>query len=162
MFVRTLLHFHRSQAYERFQRTARIVVCPLSSAFAFAFRLLFPYGLSDISRSIGKPLADDTLEGALGAPYIIYAEPDTVAIACQRRSKSRPLGRSKNRPVCGVGIEHDAPRPARRRWPGFRSRGGRGFQEAVVISPVSGSATGPASSAGWVAHRRLAFDCLSR
>jgi len=27
---------------------------------------------------------------------------------CQRRSKSRPLGRSKNRPVCGVGIEHDA------------------------------------------------------
>jgi hypothetical protein len=31
----------------------------------------------------------------------------------------------------------------------------------VVISPVAGSAAEAASSAGWVAHRRLAFDCLS-
>jgi hypothetical protein len=76
-----LLRFHRSQAYERFQQTARILVCPSSSAFAFAFRLLFPYGLSDISRSIGKPLANDTHKSALGALDIIYAEPDAIAIA---------------------------------------------------------------------------------
>src|ERR1700724_2697985 len=67
---------------------------------------------------------------------------EEVAGGCQRRSKSRPLGRSKNRPVCGVGIEHDAPRPPRRRWPGFRSPGGRGFQGSGLISPVSGSAGG--------------------
>ncbi len=81
---------------------------------------------------------------------------------CQRRSKSRPLGRSKNRPVCGVGIEHDAPRPPRRRWPGFRSRGGRGFQESGMISPVSGSTAAATSSGGRGSRRRLAFDCLSR
>jgi ubiquinone biosynthesis protein len=34
---------------------------------------------------------------------------------CQRRSKSRPSGRSKTRPVCGVDVGHDAPRPPRRR-----------------------------------------------
>jgi hypothetical protein len=55
-------------------------------------------------------------------------------------SKSRPTGRNKTRPLCGMGVRQDAPRPPRRRWPGFRSRGGRGFQEAMVISPVSGSA----------------------
>jgi hypothetical protein len=31
---------------------------------------------------------------------------------------------------------YSAPGPPRRRWPGFRSRGGPGFQEAGVISPV--------------------------
>jgi hypothetical protein len=79
--VRTPLRFHRNRAYERFQRTARIVVCPSSPAFAFAFRLLFPYGLSDISRSIGEALSNDTHKGALGALDIIYAEPDAIAIA---------------------------------------------------------------------------------
>jgi hypothetical protein len=44
----------------------------------------------------------------------------------------------------------------------FRSRGGRGFQEALVISPVSGSAAAMASAAGCGSRRRLAFDCLSR
>ncbi len=81
---------------------------------------------------------------------------------CQRRSKNRPLGRSKTRPVCGVGVGRDGPRPPRRRWPGFRSWGGRGFQEALMIWAVSGSAAGAALSVGWVAPRRRAFDCLSR
>src|ERR1700730_9818277 len=73
-----LLRFHRSQAYERFQQTARIVVCPLSSAFAFAFRLLFPYGLSVKSRSISESLADDTFNRALGVLYIVYAKPGAI------------------------------------------------------------------------------------
>jgi hypothetical protein len=51
---------------------------------------------------------------------------------------------------------------ARRRWPEFRSRGGHGCQEALMISAVSGSAAGAALSADWVAHRGRAFDCLSR
>ena len=66
-------------------------------------------------------------------------------LVCQRRRKSPPTGRSKTRPVCGADVERDGPRPPRRRWSGFRSRGGRGFQEAVVISPVSGSAAAVAS-----------------
>jgi hypothetical protein len=74
-----LLRFRRNRAYERFQQTARIVVCPLSSAFAFAFRLLFPYGLSDISRSISQSLA--THKGAFGALYVIYAELHAIGIA---------------------------------------------------------------------------------
>ena len=85
-----------------------------------------------------------------------------VEATCQRRSKSLPLGRSKTRPVWGVGVELDALRPPRRRWPGFRSRGGRGFQEAEMTSPVSGSAASAVSSEGRGSRRRLAFDCLSR
>ena len=50
----------------------------------------------------------------------------------------RRAGRRKNGPVCGVGIEHDANWPPRRRWRGFRSRGGRGFQEVRMISPQTG------------------------
>jgi len=42
-----------------------------------------------------------------------------VQTVSQRRSKNRPLGRSKTRPVCGGDKE-------------------RGFQEALVISAVSG------------------------
>src|SRR3981081_578901 len=61
-----------------------------------------------------------------------------------------------------AGIELYAPYPPRRRWPGFRSRGGCGFQEAEGISPVWGSAAAVASSAGRGSRRRLAFDCLSR
>src|ERR1700730_9571614 len=76
-----LLRFRRSRAYERFQQTARIVVCPSSSGFAFAFRLLFPYGLSVMSRLIGKSLSDDTHKCALSALDVIYAEPNAVAIA---------------------------------------------------------------------------------
>jgi hypothetical protein len=38
-----------------------------------------------------------------------------------------PAGRRKTRPVCGVGVEQDVPCPPRRKWPGFRSRVGRGF-----------------------------------
>jgi hypothetical protein len=43
-----------------------------------------------------------------------------------------------------------------------RTPQGPGFQVAVVISPVSGSAAAAASSAGRGSRRRLAFDCLSR
>ncbi len=42
-----------------------------------------------------------------------------LKLVCQRRSKNRPAGRSKTRPVCGVGVEQDVPRPPQRRWPGF-------------------------------------------
>ena len=70
-----LLRFRRSRAYERFQQTARIVVCPLSSAFAFAFRLLFPYGLSVSRRPISQTLADDASQSAFGTLYIVYAKP---------------------------------------------------------------------------------------
>ena len=67
------LRFRRSQSYERFQQTARIVVCPSSSAFAFAFRLLFPYGLSVIGRLIGESLAYDTHKGAFSPLDVIDA-----------------------------------------------------------------------------------------
>ena len=76
--------------------------------------------------------------------------------------KAGHWGGAKTGQFCGVGIEHDAPRPPRRRWPGFRSRGGRGFQEARMISPISGSAAAATSSGGRGSRRRLAFDCLSR
>jgi len=75
------LRFHQRQAYERFPQTARIDACQLSLGSAFAFRLLFPYGLSVMSRSIGEPLANSTLHGASGTLYVIYAEPDAIAIS---------------------------------------------------------------------------------
>jgi hypothetical protein len=55
----------------------------------------------------------------------------------------------------GANVILDVPRPARRRWPGFRSRGGRGVQEALIVLPVSGSADR-------TSRRRRAFDCFSR
>ena len=57
--------------------------CLLSVIFgsAFAFRRLFPYGLSVTSCSISEPLADDTFYRAFGALHIIYAKPDAIAIA---------------------------------------------------------------------------------
>jgi hypothetical protein len=58
-------------------------------------------------------------------------------------------GGEKNGPVCGVGIEHDANWPPRRRWRGFRSRGGRGFQEVRMISPQTGRFFCSASMAGF-------------
>lgn len=45
---------------------------------------------------------------------------------------------------------------------GFAAGGGHGFQEAMMISPVSGSAAAMASSAGRGSRRRRAFECLSR
>ncbi len=41
-------------------------------------------------------------------------------------------------------------------------RGGRGFQEAGMISPISELAAAAFSSVSWGARRRLAVDCLSR
>jgi hypothetical protein len=55
----------------------------------------------------------------------------------------------------GVGVKRDVPRPAPRRWPGIRSRGGRGVQEALMVLPVSGAADR-------ASRRRRAFDCFSR
>jgi IS5 family transposase len=55
----------------------------------------------------------------------------------------------------GANVMLDVPRLARRRWPGFRSRGGRGVQEALMVLPVSGSADRSS-------RRRRAFDCFSR
>jgi hypothetical protein len=45
------------------------------------FRLLFPYGLSEISRSIGKALSFDTDKGAIRAGHIVNAELHAVRIA---------------------------------------------------------------------------------
>ena len=39
-----------------------------------------------------------------------------------------------------VCVERDVPRPARRRWLGFRSRGGCGIQELLMVLLASGSA----------------------
>jgi len=49
----------------------------------------------------------------------------------------------------------DVPRPARRRWPGFRSRGGRGIQEVLMVFALSDLAERPSR---W----RRAFDCFNR
>jgi hypothetical protein len=48
---------------------------------AFAFRLLFPYGLSVSRRPISQTLADDASQSAFGTLYIVYAKPNAVAIA---------------------------------------------------------------------------------
>src|SRR3984893_10823522 len=48
------------------------------------------------------------------------------------------IGPEEDQASLRLGIELYAPGPPRRRWPGFRSRGGRGRQEALIISPVSG------------------------
>jgi hypothetical protein len=56
------LRFHRSQAPGRFFGTARIEPC-LSSAAYFLVFLLFPYGLSVVSRSISEALPDDAFDG---------------------------------------------------------------------------------------------------
>jgi hypothetical protein len=73
---------------------------------------------------------------------------------CQRRSKSRPLGRSKTRPVfgCAQGSKRRV-RPAE--MAGISQPGGRGVQEALMVLPVSGSADR-------LSRRRRAFDCFSR
>lgn len=81
-YVQMPLHLHRLQAYERSQRTARTPACHSSLAFAFAFRLLFPYGLSTMRvLCVHKPLADNSLHRNRGALYIVYAKPHAIGIA---------------------------------------------------------------------------------
>jgi hypothetical protein len=54
----------------------------LAFASASRSRLAFlPYSLSVTSRSIGQPLADNALQGEIGACRIIYAEFDAIGIA---------------------------------------------------------------------------------
>src|ERR687897_514549 len=80
------LHFHHSQAHERSLQTVRIVACLVSSGSAFAFRLLFPYGLSRISRcSVREALADDALDRPLGALNVIYAQPNAITAEIEFR-----------------------------------------------------------------------------
>src|SRR5208282_220723 len=76
-----LLRFHQRQAPERFSQTARIGAYSLSLRSAFAFRLLFPYGLSVMSCPVFEALADDTLDHTRGTLYVIYAQPNAIAIA---------------------------------------------------------------------------------
>src|SRR5262249_23730180 len=54
--------------------------CPDSSGFFFAFRRLFPYGLSDVSRSIGQALADDAFDRIFSPLHIVYAQPDPIVV----------------------------------------------------------------------------------
>jgi hypothetical protein len=76
------LLIHRNQVHERFPGTARIAL--FASAFyvlVLALCRLLPYGRSLTSRSIGETLSNDAFDRALGAIYVIYAEPDAIAIA---------------------------------------------------------------------------------
>jgi hypothetical protein len=73
---------HRNQASERFPGIARIAL--VASAFyvlVLALCRLLPYGRSLTSRSIGEALPNDAFDRAFGAFYVIYAEPDAIAIA---------------------------------------------------------------------------------
>jgi hypothetical protein len=65
-------------------------------------------------------------------------------LECQRRNKSRPAGRRKTRASLWRGRRPRRAVSAPAEMAGFRSRGGRGLQEAVVISPVLGSAVAAA------------------
>ena len=80
-------------------------------------------------------------------------------VPCQRRSKSRPVWRSKTRPAAGLWCRHGNG-PDR----GHFHVGGDDFNQGVRISPVSGSTFGVAwfCSALEAATRRLAADCFSR
>jgi hypothetical protein len=73
---------HRNQAPERFVETARIALSALAFyVLVLALCRLLPYGRSLRSRSIGETLSNDTFDCARGALYVIYAEPDAIAIA---------------------------------------------------------------------------------
>jgi hypothetical protein len=74
------LRFHRSRASERFFGTSRIAPCLSFAAYFLVFRL-FPYSLSDMSRSIGEALPDDALDCDLSTLNVIYTEPDAIAVA---------------------------------------------------------------------------------
>jgi hypothetical protein len=76
------LQIHHTQAPERFCGTAR--TAPSASTFyvlVLALYRLLPYSRSLRSCSVGETLPDDAFDRALGALYVIYAEPDAVAIA---------------------------------------------------------------------------------
>ena len=78
----THLQIHRTQAPKRFVETARIALS--GSAFyvlVLALCRLLPYGRSLISRSIGEALSNDPFDRTFGAFYVVYAEPDAIAIA---------------------------------------------------------------------------------
>src|SRR5208282_6665109 len=75
------LRSHQRQVPERFSQTARIGAYSLSLGSAFAFRLLFPYGLSVMSCPIFEALADDALNHARGTLHVLYAQPNAIAIA---------------------------------------------------------------------------------
>jgi hypothetical protein len=73
---------HRNQAHERLVETARIALFALAFyVLVLALCRLLPYGRSLRSCSIGETLSNDTFDRALGALYVIYAEPDAIAIA---------------------------------------------------------------------------------
>ena len=78
---------------------------------------------------------------------------------CQRRSKSRPVWRSKTRPAAGLWCRHGNG-PDR----GHFHVGGDDFDQGVRISPVSRSTVWMAwfCSAPVAATRRRAADCFSR
>ena len=73
--------FHcQCQAYERLHETARIEPSYSVWVEALALRLL-PYGLSVMRRSIGEALSNNAFNCTPGALYVIYAEPNAIAIA---------------------------------------------------------------------------------
>ena len=75
------LQIHRNQASERFPGTARIALFALAFyVLVLALCRLLPYGRSFRSRSIGETLSNDTFDRAHGALYVIYAQPDAIAI----------------------------------------------------------------------------------
>jgi hypothetical protein len=68
--------------------------------------------------------------------------------------KNQANGAEQNQ--AGVGVEgREETHPPRRRWPRFRSRGGRVIQEALMVLLAWGSADR-------ASRRRRAFDCFSR
>src|ERR1035438_8928856 len=76
------------RAFERSLRTARIAPChpAFDEPRAWIYRglgfLAGPYlCLPSVKRSIGEPFPDNTLQRALGALGVIYAEFDAIAMA---------------------------------------------------------------------------------
>ena len=104
--------------------------------------------------SLRRPRLGPLMPSRWGRPHhhrrrqILFVGTDLFQLVRHGAGAIRGLGRS-TRPRS---------RPPRRRSPGLRSRGGRGFQEALMISPVSGSAAAATSSAGRGSRRHLAFD----
>jgi len=83
MSTQKLSHFpHRQRRdCERFVETARTDLSYFSaSPPSFLLRLL-PYGLSDMRRPISQTLSNDALYGAFSSLNVVYAQPNTIAIA---------------------------------------------------------------------------------
>ncbi len=80
-------------------------------------------GFADIHPLQPQSSVQGALEliGELARWLMVMTGMDAVAMSprCQRRSKSRPTWRSKTRPLCGVGVKQDAPRPPRRNGQDF-------------------------------------------